>query len=59
MPSDNRLNRFKNRRDAERALSEIVEDGGNRNEFRIEEDADGTCVITVLEGDVIAGVLGA
>ena len=59
MPSDNRLTRFKNRRDAEKALAEIVEDGGNRSEFRIDEYADGSCVITVLEGDMVAGVLGA
>jgi hypothetical protein len=59
MPSEHRLNRFKNRRDAEKALSEIVEDGGNRSEFRIDEETDGTCVITILEGDMVAGVLGA
>ena len=53
--------RFRNRRDAERALAEIVEDGGKRNEFRIDEDADGACVITVLEhdGGPVAGTIGA
>jgi hypothetical protein len=53
--------RFRTRRDAEKALSEIVEDGGNRPEFRIDEDADGACVITVLEhdGGPVAGMIGA
>lgn len=53
--------RFRNRREAERALSEIIEDGGRRAEFRIEENADGTCVITVLErdGGPVAGTIGA
>lgn len=53
--------RFRNRREAEKALAEIVEDGGLRNEYRIDEDADGTCVITVLErdGGPVAGTIGA
>jgi hypothetical protein len=52
--------RFRNRREAERALAEIVEDGGRKTEFRIDEDVDGTCVITVLERDgAVAGTLGA
>jgi hypothetical protein len=53
--------RFRNRRDAEKALAEIVEDGGRRAEFRIDESADGTCVITVLEhaGGPVAGAIGA
>jgi hypothetical protein len=62
MPS-NRLSavRFRNRREAERALAEILEDGGQKTEFRIDEGADGTCVITVLErdGGPIAGTIGA
>jgi hypothetical protein len=53
--------RFRNRREAEKALAEIVEDGGRLAEFRIEEGADGTCVIAVLEhdGGPIAGTIGA
>lgn len=53
--------RFRNRRDAEKALAEIVEDGGRLSEFRIDESADGTCVITVLErdGGPVAGTIGA
>jgi len=51
--------RFKNRRDAERALAEIVEDGGQLSDFRIDEFPDGSCVITVLERDGrVAGMLG-
>ena len=55
------LSRFKSRRDAERALAEIVEDGGNAADFRIEEDSSGTCVIVVLErdGGEVAGMIGA
>lgn len=62
MPSTRfRTTRFRSRRDAERALAEIVEDGGRLAEFRIDENADGTCVITVLEhdGGPIAGTIGA
>ena len=53
--------RFRNRRDAEKALAEILEDGGQKSEFRIDEDADGSCIITVLEhdGGPIAGTIGA
>ena len=52
--------RFRTRRDAERALAEIVEDGGKLSEFRIDQAPDGSCVIIVLEGDgSIAGRLGA
>ena len=53
--------RFRNRREAERALAEIVEDGGRKSEFRIDEAGDGTCVITVLEhdGGPVAGTIGA
>jgi hypothetical protein len=55
------LSRFKSRRDAERALAEIVEDGGHAADYRIEEDSNGRCVIIVLErdGGVVAGMLGA
>jgi hypothetical protein len=53
--------RFRSKRDAEKALAEIIEDGGRLAEFRIDESADGTCVITVLEhdGGPIAGTIGA
>lgn len=52
--------RFRTRRDAERALAEIVEDGGKLAEFRIDQDSDGSCIITILERDgSIAGQLGA
>lgn len=55
------LSRFKSRREAERALAEIVEDGGKAADFRIEEDSNGTCVIVVLErdGGDVAGMIGA
>ena len=51
--------RFRNRRDAERALAEIIEDGGRQSDYRIDEGADGTCVIIILESDgLVAGALG-
>ena len=54
------ITRFKNRREAERALAEIVEDGGKPSDFRIDEHPDGSCVITILEHNgEVAGVLGA
>jgi hypothetical protein len=54
------VTRFKSRRDAEKALAEIVEDGGRRSDYRIDEDKDGSCVITILEDNgMIAGTLGA
>jgi hypothetical protein len=50
---------YKTRRDAERALAEIIEDGGHLSDFRIDENPDGSCVITILERDgQIAGTLG-
>lgn len=54
--------RFRNRRQAERVLAEIVEEGGRRSEFRIDQAADGTCLITILEtegSDRVVGTLGA
>lgn len=52
--------RFRSRREAERVLSEIVEDGGRRAEYRIDEAEDGSCLITIFETDgAVAGVLGA
>lgn len=51
--------RFKNRREAERVLAEIVEDGGDPSEFQILESADGTCLIVVLDLDGReAGLIG-
>lgn len=53
------IKRFRTRRDAERVLAEIMRDGGHEADYRIEQDADGSCLITILEGDRIAGALGA
>jgi hypothetical protein len=54
------LTRFRSRRDAEKALSEILEDGGSLSDYRIDEYADGSCVIVILEGNgAVAGTLGA
>jgi hypothetical protein len=52
--------RFRNRREAERVLAEIISDGGRPADYRIDEDTDG-CLITVLEADGarIAGAIGA
>ena len=53
------LTRLRSRREAERALAEMVEDGGQLAEFRIDESPDGSCVITILETDgEVAGQLG-
>jgi hypothetical protein len=54
------LTRLRSRREAERALAEIVEDGGRLADFRIDEYPDGSCIITILETDgAVAGQLGA
>jgi hypothetical protein len=54
------LPRFKTRREAEIALAEIIEDGGQDAEYRIDDLPDGGYVITVLEEDgSIAGTLSA
>jgi len=51
--------RYKTRREAERALAEIVEDGGQLADFRIAENPDGSCVILILERNgQVAGTLG-
>jgi len=42
---------FRLRKDAERALAEIIEDGGNPAEYRIEEHPSGGFVIAVLDDD--------
>jgi hypothetical protein len=55
------LNRFRSRREAERVLKDILTDGGRSSEFRIDESADGSCVIVILDrdGGQVAGMLGA
>jgi hypothetical protein len=60
MPQANGRPRFKNRREAEQALREIIGDGGAVAEFRVEELPDGGWVIVVLERDgrSVAGMLG-
>lgn len=60
MPNSNGRQRFKTRREAELALREIIADGGDKAEFRIEELAEGGCVIVVLErdGHTVAGTVG-
>ncbi len=61
MPRSKRLPRFKTQRQAEQALREIIEDGGDPADFRIDTHPEGGCVITVLEnnGQAIVGFLGA
>lgn len=62
MPLDSpNVIRFRNRREAEKALSEIIDDGGQRAEYRIDEQPDGACVITILEtaSGPVVGVIGA
>ena len=53
--------RFRNRREAQRALDDILMDGGQEPEFRIDEAADGSCVIVILDraGGQVTGMLGA
>lgn len=55
------LGRFKNRREAERVLREIIEDGGAAADFRIEEAADGSCMIVILadNSQEVVGRIGA
>jgi hypothetical protein len=51
--------RYRTRREAEQALAEIIEDGGQKADFRIDQNPDGTCVIVILERDGrVAGMLG-
>lgn len=62
MPSDLKaVTRFRSRKDAERVVDEIVGDGGEATDYRIQEGEDGTCVILILDGpkNDVAGVLGA
>lgn len=55
------LIRFKTRREAESVLKDILVDGGQRSEFRIDEAPDGSCVIAILDrdGGKVTGMLGA
>lgn len=55
------VGRFRSRKEAEQALSEIIEDGGRPSDYRVDEHPVGGFVITVLDddGDSIAGVIGA
>ena len=40
-------------------MAEIIEDGGKPSDFRIDENPDGSCVITILETDgAVAGQIG-
>lgn len=54
------LPRFRTRRDAETALSEIIADGGRAAEFRIDAIPGGGFLIVILEddGEAVAGTLG-
>jgi hypothetical protein len=53
--------RFRTRRDAEKALAEIIEDGGKPSDYRIDEHPLGGFVISVFDdsGNGVAGVIGA
>lgn len=61
MPPQSAAGRFRTRRDAEQALSEIIEDGGRPSDYRIDEHPVGGFVITVLDddGSSVAGFIGA
>jgi hypothetical protein len=52
---------FRNRKDAEQAVAEIVEDGGRPGEYRIVDQADGGYLIHVMgeDGETVAGLIGA
>lgn len=53
--------RFRNRKEAERVLADILNSGGVAGHYRIDEEPDGRCVIVIFENDGqrVAGVLGA
>ena len=57
---NSRQPRFRSRREAERALEDILASGGEPAEYRIDEESDGSCVITVFEreGGPVAGQVG-
>lgn len=61
MRAQSTAGRFRTRRDAEQALSEIIEDGGRPSDYRIDEHPVGGFVITVLDddGSSVAGFIGA
>jgi hypothetical protein len=53
--------RFRSRKDAEKALAEIIEDGGKPADYRIDEHPLGGFVISIFDdnGNGVAGVIGA
>lgn len=53
--------KFRTRREAEKVLADIVASGGREEEYRIDEDKDGACIIIIFESDGVrvAGTLGA
>ena len=53
--------RFRTRKEAEKALAEIIEDGGAPADFRIDEHPLGGFVISIFDesGNGVAGVIGA
>lgn len=53
--------RFRTRKDAEKALAEIIEDGGAPADYRIDAHPLGGFVISVFDdkGEGVAGVIGA
>jgi hypothetical protein len=55
------MTRFRTRRDAEKALAEIIEDGGTPADYRIDAHPLGGFVISVFDdnGEGLAGVIGA
>lgn len=59
MPHSN--TRFRSRKEAEKALAEIIEDGGKPDDYRIDEHPLGGFVISVFDdnGNSVAGVIGA
>ena len=61
MPNSRGRKRFKTRREAELVLREIIDDGGQAGEYRVEQLPDGGFVIIVLDrdGTNVAGMLGA
>lgn len=51
MPGLSSLRQFRLRKYAEKALAEIIQDGGNPAEYRIEKHPSGGFVIAVLDDD--------
>jgi hypothetical protein len=61
MPRPLTQKRFKSRREAERALAEIIRDGGRPGDFTIDANPRGECLILIHETGTgrVAGWLGA